>query len=52
MTPSDFVCRPEDHRGGPDPVSEEALRCHDPDCVLPQCVCSDRPAALHGQPEE
>ena len=45
------VFRPEDHRGGPDPVCEKALRCHDPDCVLSERVCPDWAAALYGQPK-
>ena len=44
--------RPEDHRGRPDPVGEEALRRHDPDRVLSERVRAHRAAALHGQPAE
>ena len=43
--------RSENHRGGPDPVCEKALRCHDPNCVLFECVRPDWAAALYGQPE-
>ena len=42
--------RPEDHCGRSGPVSEEAIRCDDPDSVLPECVCADCPPALHGEP--
>ena len=42
--------RPEDHRGRPDSVREEAVRRDDPDSVLPECLCLDRTAALHGKP--
>lgn len=46
------VCpgRPEDHRGCSDPVSKEAVGCDDPDRLLPERVCADRPAAVHGKP--
>ena len=46
------LLRPEDHRGRPDPVGEEALRRHDPDRVLSERVRAHRAAALHGQPAE
>ena len=42
--------RPEDHRGCPDSVREEAVRRDDPNSVLPECLCLDRTAALHGKP--
>ena len=42
--------RPEDHRGSSHPVGEEAGGRDDPHCVLPECLRSHRPAALHGQP--
>ena len=44
------MCRPEDHRGRPNPVGEEALRCNDPDCVLSERVCTNRITAVYGQP--
>lgn len=44
--------RSENHCGGTDPVCEKALRCHDPNCVLSECVCPDWAAALYGQPAE
>lgn len=44
--------RPEDHRGRPDSVREEAVRRDDPDSVLPERLCLDRTAALHGEPAQ
>lgn len=44
--------RPEDHCGRPHSVREEAVRRDDPDGVLPECLCLDRTAALHGKPAE
>ena len=45
------MLRLEDHRRRTDPVGEEAVRRHDPHCVLPQRLRSHRSAALHGQPK-
>lgn len=42
--------RLEDHCGRPDPVSEEAVGCDDPDRLLPERLCSDWSPAVHGQP--
>lgn len=42
--------RPEDHRGCPDPVCEEAVGCNDSDRVLSKRLCAYWTAALHGKP--
>lgn len=42
--------RPEDHRGCPDPVCEEAVGCNDSDRVLSKRLCAHWTAALHGKP--
>lgn len=43
--------RAKDDCGGPDPVSEKAVRCDDPHCLLPERLCAGGTAALHGKPE-
>ena len=44
--------RTEGHRGGPDPLGEEAGWCDHSHCLLPECLCPGGPAALQGQSQE
>lgn len=44
--------RAEGHRGGPDPLGEEAGWRDHSHCLLPECLCPGGPAALQGQPQE
>lgn len=40
----------EDHRGRTDPVGEETCWRHDPNCLLPECLCAHWPSAFYGKP--
>lgn len=50
LTHTACPCRPENHRGCFDSVSKEAVGRDDPDRLLPERVCANRPAAVHGKP--